>query len=44
MGEQDKGTRQQRQREFVAHVPLLNEKVIECMVLEKKKHDEILFK
>jgi hypothetical protein len=25
-------------------VPLLDEKVIECMVVEKKKHDELLSK
>jgi hypothetical protein len=44
MGEQDKGNQQQREREFVSHVPLLDEKVIECMVVEKKKHDELLSK
>jgi hypothetical protein len=44
MGEQDKGNQQQREREFVSHVPLLDEKMIECMVVEKKKHDELLSK
>jgi hypothetical protein len=39
MGEQDKGNQQQRERKFVSHVPLLDEKVIECMVLVKKKYE-----
>jgi len=28
--------------EFVSHVPLLDEKEIDHMVLENKKHDELL--
>ena len=44
MGEQDKGNQQQREREFVSHVPLLDEKAIERMVVEKKKHDDLLSK
>jgi pre-mRNA-splicing factor ISY1 len=39
MGERDKGNQQQREREFVSHVPLLDEKENECMVVEKKKHE-----
>lgn len=39
MGEQDKGNQQQREREFVAHVPLPDEKEIERMVVEKKKQE-----
>jgi hypothetical protein len=34
----------EREREFVSHVPLLDEKAIERMVMEKKKHDLILIK
>jgi hypothetical protein len=44
MGKRDKGNQQQREREFVSHVSLLDEKVIECMVVVKKKHDELLSK
>jgi pre-mRNA-splicing factor ISY1 len=44
MGEKDKGNHQQRDQEFFSHVPLMNEKVIECMVVEKKKRDELLSK
>jgi hypothetical protein len=44
MGAHDKGNQQQREREFVAHVPLLDEKAIKRMVVEKKKHDELLSK
>ena len=44
MGEWDKGNQQQRERDFFAYVPLLNEKAIESMVVEKKKHDELLSK
>jgi len=44
MGEQDKGNQQQREKEFVGHVPLLDEKAIEWMVVEKKKHDELISK
>jgi hypothetical protein len=29
----------EREREIVSHVPLLDEKAIKCMVLEKKKHE-----
>jgi pre-mRNA-splicing factor ISY1 len=32
-------TNNKREREFVSHVPLLDEKEIECMVVEKKKHE-----
>jgi hypothetical protein len=39
MGEQDKGNQKQREQEFVSHVPLSGEKAIECMVMEKKKHE-----
>jgi hypothetical protein len=44
MGERNKVNQQHREREFVSHVPLLDEKVIECMVVENKKHDELLSK
>jgi hypothetical protein len=44
MGEKDKGNQQQRERDFFAHVPLLDEKAIERMVMEKKKHDELINK
>jgi pre-mRNA-splicing factor ISY1 len=44
MGEQDKGNQQQREKDFVSHVPLMDEKVIEHMVVEKKKHDDLLSK
>jgi pre-mRNA-splicing factor ISY1 len=39
MGEQDKGNQQQREREFVSHVPLPDEKEIELMVVGKKKQE-----
>jgi hypothetical protein len=39
MGEQDKGNQQQRERKFVSHLPLLDEKAIKLMVVEKKKHE-----
>jgi hypothetical protein len=42
LGEQYKGNQQQREQECVSHVSLLDEKMIECMVLYKKKHDEII--
>jgi hypothetical protein len=44
MGDEDKGNQQQREREFVSHISFLDEKVIEHMVVEKKKHDELLSK
>jgi len=34
----------ERERDFVSHVPLLDEKEIEHMVMEKNKHNEILSK
>jgi hypothetical protein len=37
MGEKHKGNQQQREKEFVSHLPILYEKLIECMVVEKKK-------
>jgi pre-mRNA-splicing factor ISY1 len=39
MGEKDKGNQHQREKEFVSHVPFLDEKEIECMVVEKKKQE-----
>ena len=44
MGEQDKGNQQQIEWEFVAHVPLMDEKTTEHMVVAKKKHEELLSK
>ena len=44
MGEQDKRNQQQREGGFVSHVPFIDEKAIERMVVEKKKHDEIISK
>jgi hypothetical protein len=32
MGEKDKGIQQHREQELVSHVPLLDQKMIECMV------------
>jgi hypothetical protein len=34
----------EREREFVFHMSLLDEKAIECTVVEKKKHNELLSK
>jgi hypothetical protein len=39
MGEKDKGNQQQQEGEFVSHVPLPDEKVIKCIVMEKKKRN-----
>jgi hypothetical protein len=44
MEERDKENQQQREREFVSHVPHLDEKLIECMVVEKKKPNELFSK
>jgi hypothetical protein len=46
MREKDKGNQQhiEREREFLSHVPLLDEKVIEHTIVEKKNHDELLSK
>jgi pre-mRNA-splicing factor ISY1 len=44
MGEHNKGNHKQREREreFVVHMHLLDEKVIERMVVEKKKHELLI--
>jgi hypothetical protein len=33
-----------REQELVSHVPLLNDKDIECMVMDKKKREELISK